>query len=263
MGVSHVLKAPQPEDVQKTIKATETVFSIVEYIAENDGAGVTEIADQLSKSKSTVHDHLRTLEMNEYIVRDDDQYVLGYRFLTLGGKARRRSTLHEIAKPEINWLIEETGETACVATEEYGKIVYLYQARGERAITTDSQTGTRVAAHCTALGKAILAHYSEEEVDALLETHGLPQRTRNTHTTREELSEELELIREQGYAFDDEERIEGLRCVAAPIMDGNEVWGALSVSGPAKRLQGEWYQEELPEVIRRAVRVVEINLTYS
>jgi IclR family acetate operon transcriptional repressor len=263
MGIPHVLKTPHPDDVQKKIKATETVFSIVEYVAENDGAGITEIADQLGKSKSTVHDHLRTLEMNEYVVKEDDLYVLGYRFLTLGGKARRRSTLHEIAKPEINWLIEETSESACVATEEYGKIIYLYQARGERAVITDSQTGTRVLPHCTALGKAMLAHYPEEEVNTLLETHGLSRRTENTHTTREELFEDLETIRERGYAFDDEERIEGLRCVAAPITDGNNVWGAISVSGPAKRLQGEWYREELPELIRRAVRVIEINLTYS
>lgn len=263
MGKPYIRETPSLDDVQKPIKATETVFSIVEYIAENDGAGVTEVANQLDKAKSTVHDHLRTLEMNEYIVKEDDQYVLGYRFLTLGGKARRRSALYEIAKPEINWLIEETGESACVATEEYGKVVYLYQARGEQAVTTDSQTGTRVLPHCTALGKAILAHYPETEVDTLLKTHGLPQRTENTPTTREELFEELEIIREQGYAFDDEERIEGLRCVAAPITDGDNVWGALSVSGPAKRLQGEWYREELPELIRRAVRVVEINLTYS
>lgn len=263
MGAPHVLKTPHPDDVQKTIKATETVFSIVEYIAENDGAGVTEIADQLEKSKSTIHDHLRTLEMNEYVVKKDDQYMLGYRFLSLGGKARQRSTLHEIAKPEINWLTEETGETACVATEEYGKVVYLYQARGERAVTTDSQTGTRVLPHCTALGKAMLAHYPEEEVNTLLETHGLPQRTANTHTTQKELFKELETIRERGYAFDNEERIEGLRCVAVPVTDSDQVWGALSVSGPAKRFQNEWYRKELPELIHRAVRVIEINLTYS
>lgn len=263
MGKPHIEEIPAPDDVKKPIKSTETVFSIIEYIAENNGAGVTELASQINKAKSTVHNHLRTLEMNEYVVKKDDQYVLGYRFLTLGGKARRRSTLFEIAKPEINWLIEETGESACVATEEYGKVVYLYQARGEQAVTTDSQTGTRVLPHSTALGKAILSQYPKEEVETLLETHGLPQRTENTHTTREELFSELEVIREQGYAFDDEERIEGLRCVAAPITDEDNVWGALSVSGPAKRLQGEWYREELPELIRRAVRVVEINLTYS
>lgn len=249
--------------VRKTIKSTENAFSIIEHLAEKGGSGVTEIADHVSISKSSVHNHLKTLEKNEYVVKEGDNYVLGYRFLTLGGKARHRAKLHGIAKPEINWLVEETGESACVATEEYGRVIYLYQARGERAVTTDSQTGTRVLPHCTALGKAMLAHYPEEQVDAIIDRHGLPERTPNTPTTRAALFEEFEQIREQGYAFDDEERIEGLRCIAAPIMDQDEICGALSVSGPVKRFQGDLYRDELPELVRRAVRVVEINLMYS
>ena len=258
------MAAPNNGDVRKTIQSTETAFTIIEYLSENERAGVTEIAKAIGVSKSTVHNHLKTLEQSEYVAKNEDnRYVLGYRFLTLGGKVRQRSKLHDVAKPEINWLVEKTGESACVATEEYGRITYLYQARGERAITTDSRTGTRVLPHCTALGKSILAHYSEERVDKIIDRHGLPPSTENTITTRDELFEEFETIREQGYAFDDEERIDGLRCVAAPIMDDDEVCGALSVSGPAKRFQSEWYYEELPELIRRAVRVVEINLTYS
>lgn len=249
--------------VRKTIKSTETAFAIIEFLADNAGGGVTEIADDLNISKSTVHNHLKTLEKNEYVVKEDGRYVLGYRFVTLGGKARQRAKLHDVAKPEINWLVEETGESACVAAEEYGHLIYLYQARGERAVTTDSHTGTRVLPHCTALGQAMLAHYPEEQVDAIIEQHGLPERTPNTLTSREALFEEFEQIRERGYAFDDEERIEGLRCVAAPIMDQDEVCGALSVSGPVKRFRSEYYREELPELVRRAVRVVEINLAYS
>ncbi|WP_433632593.1 IclR family transcriptional regulator [Halomicrococcus sp. NG-SE-24] len=254
----------QPTDDEgKTIKATDKAFTIIEYLSETGGGGVTEIANNIGVSKSTVHNHLKTLEQRDYVVNKGDCYVLGYRLLTLGGKARQRSRLYEAAKSEINWLVEETGETACVASEECGKLVYLYQARGEQAVTTDSHVGTRVLPHCTALGKAMLAHYPEDEVNTILDHHGLPQRTQNTHSTREELFEDLETIRERGYAFDDEERIEGLRCVAAPVIIDDDVLGALSVSGPAKRLDGDWYSEELPELVRRAMRVVEINLRYS
>lgn len=250
-------------DHGKTIQSIETAFSIIEHLAEHDRAGVTEIADRLGVSKSTVHNHLSTLRDNEYVIHDGDQYVLGYRFLTLGGKTRSRSELYRIAKPEINWLIEETGESACVATEENGRIVYLYQARGAQAVTTDSHTGTRLLPHCTALGKSILAASSTERVESVIERYGLPERTENTITSRAELDAQLEAIRERGYALDDEERIEGLRCVAAPVTDGDRAVGALSVSGPVKRLQGDQFREELPELVRRAVRVVEINLMYS
>lgn len=248
----------------KTIQSTDTAFTIIEHLSETEDAGVTEIADAVGVSKSTAHNHLKTLEQREYVKKaDEDRYVLGYRFLTLGGKARQRSDLFSVAKPEINWLVEETGESSCVATEEYGHLVYLYQARGERAVTTDSHTGTRVLPHCTGLGKSMLAHYSEDRVEEIIDHQGLPELTENTITTREALYEELESIRETGYAFDDEERIDGWRCVAAPIKDGDDVCGALSVSGPAKRFQGEWYHDDLPELVRRAVKVVEINLTYS
>lgn len=250
-------------DHGKTIHSIETAFSIIEYLAEHHGAGVTEIADHLGLSKSTVHNHLSTLRDNEYVVHDGDQYIIGYRFLTLGGQARLRSELYEIAKPEINWLIEETGESACVATEENGRIVYLYQARGAQAVTTDSHTGTRLLPHCTALGKSILAASSNECVESIIERYDLPKRTENTITSRAELDVQLEAIRERGYALDDEERIEGLRCVAAPVTDGESAVGALSVSGPVKRLQGEQFRVTLPELVRRAVRVVEINLMYS
>ncbi|GAA0283458.1 IclR family transcriptional regulator [Halobacterium noricense] len=252
------------ENIAKTIQSVDTVFTIVEYISQNSEAGVTEIANEIGVSKSTVHNHLKTLEQREYIRKDKSgHYVLGYQFLTLGGRARERSNLHPVAKPEINWLVEETSESACVATEEYGRIIYLYQARGEQAITTDSQTGTRVYPHCTALGKSILAHCSGERVDGIIDRHGLPKSTENTITSRETLRTELETIRERGYAFDDEERIEGLRCIAAPIMHNDQVCGAISVSGPAKRLQGNRFKETIPEQVRRAVRVIEMNLEYS
>lgn len=259
------MPAHDDDSARKTIQASATAFTIIEYLSENERAGITEIAGDIDVSKSTVHNHLKTLEQGEYVTQDDSgRYALGYRFLTLGGKVRQRSNLYSVAKPEINWLVEETGESACVATEEFGRIVYLYQARGERAVITDSHTGTRVLPHCTALGKSMLAHLPEERVDEIITRRGLPKNTENTINSKEELFEELAETRDRGYAFDDEERIEGLRCVGAPVMDDdNEVIGALSVSGPAKRVAGERFREKLPELVRRAVRVVEMNHTYS
>ncbi|WP_225308233.1 IclR family transcriptional regulator C-terminal domain-containing protein [Haloarcula sp. CBA1131] len=82
-------------------------------------------------------------------------------------------------------------------------------------------------------------------------------------TTREALFDELEEIRERGYAFDREEKIQGLRCVAAPVTTKNEIIGAISISGPASRFEGEVYEEELPSMVTRSANVIEINSQFS
>lgn len=246
------------------IKSTDTMFAILETIQSHDGAGVTEIASELGVSKSTVHSHLSSLLENRCVVKEGTTYHIGLRFLNFGGYARNRNGRYDIIKPEIDGLVEETGESAKMLVEEHGRGIYLYQARGDRAVKTDSHVGTEVYLHCTALGKAILAHLPEERVHEIVDRHGLPEKTPKTITDRNALFDELEAVRSRGYARDDGERIPGIRCIAAPIrMDGGEVLGAMSVSGPTKRLEGERFRTEIPELVCRAARVVEINATYT
>lgn len=253
-----------PSTATNGIKSIDTTFRIVNELKKQNGAGITVLADTLGRSKSTIHSHLATLEEQEYVVKDGDTYHVGLRFLTLGGHARTRMNIAETAKPEIDDLAAETGETATVMTEEYGRGVYLYQTQGQQAVNTDSNIGTRVQLHCTAVGKAVLAHLDEERVETILDRQGLSKRTENTITDRETLRAELERIRERGYAFDEEERIEGIRCVAAPITIGDDdVLGALSVSGPTRRINGDRFEEKLPTEVTDAARVVEINMEYS
>jgi DNA-binding IclR family transcriptional regulator len=114
------------------------------------------------------------------------------------------------------------------------------------------------------MGKAILAHLPESRVHEILDRHGLPEKTEQTITERDALFEELSEIRERGVAFDREERLSGLRCVAVPILsNSSRVEGALSVSGPTSRMQGERFESELPERLRSAANVIELNITYS
>jgi DNA-binding IclR family transcriptional regulator len=122
----------------------------------------------------------------------------------------------------------------------------------------------QVHLHCTALGKAILAYLPEERVREIIDTHGLPERTDATITDEEELFDELEGIRDRGYARDMEERVAGLLCVAAPIrnLDGDPL-GAISVSGPTSRMKGERFDEEVPEELTSTANVIELNLNYS
>lgn len=253
---------PAQTEFDAPIKATERSMAILEEIRRRDGAGVTELADHFGFSKSTVHDHLRTLEGAKYLVRDGDEYSVGLRFLDLGGHARGRQELYEVSREEIDDLVDETGEAAKIAVEEHGRGVYLYQSRGENAVRTDSHVGTRVYLHCCGIGKAILAHLPEERVTEIIDEYGLPRWTKYTITDEDELFDELETIRDRGVAIDNEERIRGLRCVATPVMRDEEVIGAISVSGPTKRLDEDDIDRKI-DLVRDTARVIELNAKYS
>ncbi|MGB9933731.1 IclR family transcriptional regulator [Haloarcula amylolytica] len=246
------------------VKAAKVSLEIVEILRERNGAGVSEIARAVDKPTSTVHDHLQTLEQEEYLVKEGTQYHVSTRFLQLGNQARSRKKVYEIARPEVDELAEKTGEHSNLMIEEHGLGVFLYKARGPDAVQLDTHAGMRVPLQTTALGKTIMAFRPRSEVESYLDRHGLPEVTERTITDREELFETLDQVRERGYAYDDEERVKGMRCLAAPITDQDErAIAAVSVSGPKSRMQGDRFSDEIPEQILRSANVIEVNLTYS
>lgn len=248
----------------RTVGSVQTTFDIIDALKEFDGAGVTELADALSLSKGTVHSHLATLWENEYVVREQDGYHLSFRYLDLAEDVKSRFGQFGVIEDELRDLADKTGELAQFATEEHGRTVYLSKAEGTDAVQTASRPGMRENLHCVALGKAILSQLPRTRVEEIVDRHGLERRTEHTITTREELHAELEEIRNRGYAYDEEEKIEGLHCVASPVTysDGG-VFGAVSVSGPSKRLEGELFRTELPKIVVRSANVIEINAKYS
>ena len=252
------------ENDRPTVQASETTLRILEALMRLEGAGVTELAAELDIPKSTAHNHISTLLANEYVVREGNTYQLGLRFLDLGEHTRNRRRLYDVARPEVERLAEETGELANLLVEEHGYGVYLCRAKGERAVGLDTYAGKRVHLHCTSLGKAVLAHTNPDRREELLDRRGLPRRTDQTVTDREALLEDLETVREQGYAVDDGERLAGLRCIAAPITDSSgETLGAISVSAPTSRMRDRRFEEEIPERVMSAANVVELDVTYS
>lgn len=246
------------------VQSVETAFEVLEYIQNNEGVGVTDIADALSVSKSTAHGHLSTLTSLGYLVKIDGTYRIGLQFLELGHHARARYNLYEAAKSEADQLAQTTGERCQVMVVEDFRGVYIYQTAGEQAIQTDSHIGSTVDLHCTAVGKSYLASLPEAELETYLEEVGLQPRTEHTITDREAFLEELEAVREQGYALNLEERIAGMRAVGAPILtDEGEILGAISVSVPTTRIEDTVHESELPEQVQRSARVITIKTTYS
>ena len=249
---------------QVPVKAAKTSFEIINKIRELEGTGVSELASELDKPTSTIHDHLRTLESEEYLIKSDGDYYVGTRFLGIGEQARSRQKVYTIARQEVDELANETGEHTNLMIEEHGRGVFLYKSRGPDAVQLDTHAGMRVPLQTTAMGKSILAFRPREEVDEIIDRHGLPQITEKTITDREELCDELDEIAERGYAYDDEERVKGMRCVAAPITDNEgRAIAAMSVSGPKSRLRGKQFREEVPDLILSSANVIEVNLTYS
>lgn len=246
------------------VRTTARSFEILEFLRENHGAGVTEAATALDMSKGVVHNHLNTLEASEYIVKEDDEYRLSLRFLELGEYQRNQSRLYTIGREHVEELAAETGELVNLATEEHGRCVYLHLSRGEQAVEVDIHAGCRPPLHTTALGKAILAYIPEERTKEIIDAHGMQQSTKQSIGEIDELFSELGEVRDQGVAFDREERLPGLRCVAAPIKkNSGEVAGAISVSGPMTRLQGETFKQTLPDLVRSTANVIELNIEYS
>lgn len=247
------------------IGAVERSFAILDTLKELNGGGVTEVAEQLDIPKSTAHSHLATLERIGCVRNEDEAYRIGLKFLELGGYAREQMKLYRVARPEVENLADTTGEWSNLLVEDNGRGVYVHVERGEHAVELDVYEGRRPYLHSTALGKAILAYKSDEEVRDILEKHGMPQLTPRTVETEEELFDRLEQVRDRGCAFDREERLQGLKCVAAPIVVESEdtVYGAVSVSGPTSRMKGERFETEIPELVTSAANVISINLTYS
>ncbi|WP_436924223.1 IclR family transcriptional regulator [Halosimplex amylolyticum] len=250
-------------DRGRTIRSVEIAFNIIDVLQEKGGAGVTELAEELDHSKSTIHSHLRTLEDREILVREGDGYRLSLRILDMATHVRDQVGNYDVIRSEVDTLAEETGEIAQFGIEEHGKVSYLYKTTGERGVETASRVGTQQPMYSTSLGKTILAYLPEDRTEEIVQAQAYEALTPMTITSAEELYEDLEAIRERGYGIDDEENFEGLRCVAAPVKNEETVLGAVSITGPSSRFTVDRIHDELSDQVQRAANVIELNTKFA
>lgn len=244
----------------RTVKAVETACDIIDFLQENDGAGVTELSNELDVSKSAIHTHLGTLRKKQYVTKEGTNYRASLKFLDLGEYVKNRIPIYDVVQNEIEKLAEEQDLRAQFVVEEHGVNVCVCIARGARAVVPATRVGERSYLHCTAAGKAILAFTPAERIERILDQRGLPKRTNNTITDRDELYAELEDVRERRVAFNDEEKLQGLRAVGVPICGSDgEIHGAVSVSGTTSKLEAARFTEELPDLVGNAANVIEIT----
>lgn len=252
----------EPRD---SIQSVETAFDVIEALRDQGGAGVTDLAEALELPKSTVYNQLKTLEKQAFVVKDRGEYHLGLRFLGLGEFVREKKEEYRMIEPKVEEIAEKTDERAHFVAEEQRHAIHVHTKTGANAVENGTDSGTRrTDLHAVAAGKTVLAYLPEPELEAFLEENTLDAYTENTITERERLHEELDRVRDRGYAQNDEESMLGLRAVAAPILyPSGDLLGVLSVSGPTHRLKGERFESEIPDLLLGSSNEIEINVAHA
>jgi len=250
------LKKPKPKrmrlsSVANAIRLTKA-FSEQEY-----EMGISALAVRLGLAKSTVHRLATTLVEYDMLEqnRETGKYRLGLAFFELGTLVRRKMDVTTEAQGEIHALADSSGETVQLAILDHLTVLYIRIRESRQAVRLSSGLGSRAPAHCTGVGKALLAFQPPEIVQLVID-NGLKRHTENTIADAEKLRAELATIRARGYAIDDEEIEVGLRCVAAPIRDhSSRVVAAISVAAPVQRMSKKQVQATIPSVLAAAENI--------
>ena len=239
------------------IQAIERAVSILNaFSPEDPELGVTELAERLGLHKSTVHRFMVNLDAAGLVERNPrtGRYRLGLRIFELGGLVMQQMNLWDEALPFLEGLVHDTGETGHLAVLDGGEAIYIERVEARRALRVPSAIGRGYPAHATNLGKVLLADLPRERVEEIVAERGLAAYTPNTITDLDQLEGELDRIRALGYAVNNEEYDEGLRCIGAPVRDhSGHVVAALGIGGPVTRITPDRV-DELAELVMTAAR---------
>jgi IclR family transcriptional regulator, acetate operon repressor len=224
------------ESVQSLVRALGVINRLSEA---DDGMTLTRIAESVALAPSTVHRLLTTLEQERYVRFDQERrlWSVGVQTFVAGCAFLRARDLVGVARPYMRALMEECRETVNLAVQDDREAMYVHQIEHPSIARPLAKPGARVPLYCSGVGKALLAAMTDGELERLLPEEGGPRLTANTIVSRSALREDIALIRERGFAIDDEEHAVGLRCVAALVFNELRVpMAAISISGPATRI---------------------------
>ncbi|QGU94729.1 helix-turn-helix domain-containing protein [Clostridium bovifaecis] len=250
-----------------TVQSVDRAINILEELSkEKEGLGLTELSQLVGLHKSTTHRLLLTLMERGYVDKNPNsgKYLVGVRTLNLGAAVLDRMDVKSVARPYVEKLSKETNEVVHLVILDGNEAVYIDKVESPKgSIRMYSQIGRRAPLYCTGVGKVLLTSLDNDTVRALMSGTKMIKHTKNTITNIDDLIEELDKIRKQGYGMDEVEHEEGIRCVSCPIygMDGKIVAG-ISVSGPVFFIT----EERIPELIKQtkeAARSISSQLGYK
>lgn len=234
-----MLKVEKANGNSASVGVISKVLRILEALqGSSSGLGLKAICDQTGINKSTAHRFLKHLERERYLLRTEaGAYLIGPRLSQLSARGNQEATLQAVARPILWDLWKSTHETVNLGVLDQGTVLYVDVIESPHEFRLSSRVGTRRSVHVTALGKALVAFLPEETRQTILDSIAFQPATAKTIGNLVQFRQELEKIRRQGYAVDDEEAVQGARCVSAPILNsaGAPV-AAVSVSGPVTRV---------------------------
>lgn len=245
---------------KKTIASITKAIKVIEFIAENKEAGATEVSTGLGYGVSGTYHILNTLKESNLIIQDKNskKFKLGLKLWKLGSMAYEQNHLADVVKPYLKKLRDVSGETANLTIMDNNKIVYIAQEESGRLVRMFTKIGATAPLHCTGGGKTILAHKPNEIRNDIIDRIDLEPFTDSTITDKTDFIEEMDRIREYGYGFDNEEREEGVSCIAAPIFDvSRDVIASISISGLEARFTKENKEKWIKAILEISKEVTE------
>ncbi len=235
------------------VKSVWRAMKILESFQNEESMSVTQISKKLNFPKSSVYEILTTLVSEGIVEKDGDlgRYHLGIRLFELGNQARSNLGIHKIATPFLKELNKQFDETVHLTILDEDEVLYIECFESTKRLRTYSVIGVRAPLHCTGVGKAMMAFLPKSEIERIVRLKGLTRFTENTITDPKALMRELEKTAIRGFAVDNLEHEEGVRCIAAPIYNHEgKVFASISVSGPVQRIP----DAQVPEIARKVVR---------
>jgi IclR family pca regulon transcriptional regulator len=245
---------------------TETLLRGLDILSlftrETPALTLTEITHQTGHSKATVFRFVTTLEQAGYLIRDIEtkRYRPGVKVLQLGFAAISSLELRQVARPYLEQLSQKVGETVSLSILDGLEIVYIDRVRNRQIVGVILGIGSRLPAHCTSMGKVILANLDSEVLNSRLRDESLKPCTQNSLSAQINLTNELIKIRQQGFAINDEELEVGLRAVAAPVWDlSKQVCAAINITGSAATIS----IERITSALAPAVKATGLDISHA
>ncbi|MEM1485738.1 IclR family transcriptional regulator [Oscillospiraceae bacterium PP1C4] len=245
------------------INSVDRTLDILIYLY-NEGVetSITKISEDLKIYKSTVYRTLATLQAKDFVTKnpETEKYSLGTKLFIIGTSVGERLGIQKFIRPFAKQLHDEFNETVNVSILERNPMdiyrsVIIYKEENKQILRLNSEVGSRSDCHCAAVGKCLLAFCDNINL-SIYEEHTMIPYTPNTIITLEHLKEELEKVREQGYAVDDEERELGLTCLGAPIIKNKKyAVAAISLSGPTFRMKDETFDYKIQRLCETAKEI--------
>ena len=230
---------PPEDDMLGRVQSLVRAFGLLDELAKTDGLSLSDIARRIDLPKSTVHRLLTTMEALRYVEFDraSHRWAIGVQAFTVGAAFAQTRDLGKLGRSIMRSLVSEVHHSVNISVPEGTGMCFVGQVTPNETRQNLVRPGACLPLHTTAAGKVLMAHWPRDELDRFLDGRNLSRRTGKSIVDRAHIYEELASVRQRGYAFDDEEHADGLRCVAAVVLDRYGMPKAsLSISDAAPRL---------------------------